>query len=306
MCYPRMLQQMTRAILIMVVLVGCDSPFLNPVQPTQQTSICPTSDISSQGVLRSTDHGVTWDSLGKACIQGLNGLMPVDPTPLVVDGHIVLYFVDLGHLNKPIPQHVYRVTSTDGVNFDTPQPSYTQSQTIVDPFVLGLPDGSFRLYIQSEKMGITSAISKDSITFKTQGTGNLGNLFGMPGLLLLPDNRIRFYGSDHPESQGLGSLISNDGLNFTRERGLRISLPPDYLYVNNPEPIRLADGSYLMLYQTQDKKHRGRPEWMAEIRLATSTDGFNWVANPTIIGYGGTSCVAEAPDGTLFIYYGTQ
>ena len=83
-------------------------------------------------------------------------------------------------------------------------------------------------------------------------------------------------------------------------------MPPGYLYINNPEPIRLMDGNYLMLYQIQDAQHKGRPDWMAEMHLATSTDGFNWTPNPEIIGYGGTSCVAEAPDGTLFIYYGTQ
>jgi hypothetical protein len=45
---------------------------------------------------------------------------------------------------------------------------------------------------------------------------------------------------------------------------------------------------------------------MAEIHLATSADGFNWTPDPTIIGYGGTSCVVEAPDGTLYIYYGAE
>jgi len=241
-----------------------------------------------------------------ACIQNLNGLIPVDPTPLVVDGRIVLYFVDLGHLNQPVPQSIYRITSVDGVNFDAPQLAYTQPQTMVDPFVLRLPDGSFRLYVPSEPNGLISARSSDGITFTLEGGGNLGNVFGMPGLLLLPDNRIRFFGSDHPESQWIGSLISDDGLNFTPESGWRIPMPSGYLNVNNPEPIRLADGSYLMLYQTQDRKHEGRPEFMAEIHLATSTDGFNWTANPAIIGYGGTSCVVEAPDGSLYIYYGTQ
>jgi hypothetical protein len=304
--------------LVLVFLAGCALPtptpvpspkitlLPTPIQPTIQVNGCPQSDISTQGILHSTDHGATWTSLGKACIQGLRGLLPVDPTPLVVNGRIVLYFVDLVHLNQPVPQSVYRVASMDGVNFDTPQPAYTQPVTMVDPFVLRLPDGSFRLYVPSGSSGMISAASSDSVTFKLEGPGKLDNLFGMPGLLLLPDNRIRFFGSDHPESQGLGSLISNDGLHFTPEIGWRIPMPTDYLYINNPEPIRLADGGYLMLYQTQDKKHEGRPDWMAEIHLATSTDGFNWTPNPAIIGYGGTSCVVEAPDGTLFIYYGTQ
>ena len=61
-----------------------------------------------------------------------------------------------------------------------------------------------------------------------------------------------------------------------------------------------------MLYQTQDRVHEGRPEWYSEIHLATSANGYDWIADPRISGYGGTSCVVEAPDGTLFIYYGTK
>ena len=46
------------------------------------------------------------------------------------------------------------------------------------------------------------------------------------------------------------------------------------------------------------------PRWEhTEIHLATSADGFNWTTNPTVIGYGGTSCVIEMQDGTLYIYY---
>jgi hypothetical protein len=258
------------------------------------------------GILKSIDHGATWTSAGKACIQGLNGLLPVDPTPLVVEGRIVIYFVDLGHLNQAVPQSLYRITSENGINFDTPQPAYTQAETMVDPFVLQLPNGSYRLYVPSGQSGMISALSTDSVTFTLERSGNFGNLFGMPGLILLPDSRIRFFGSDHPEPRWIGSLISEDGLTFILESGGRIQMPPGYLYINNPEPIRLMDGSYLMLYQVQDIKHEGRPDWMAEIHLATSDDGFNWTPNPENIGYGGTSCVVEAPDGILFIYYGTQ
>jgi hypothetical protein len=306
-----------KCVAILIVLAGpaaCAAPSQQPsllppspsVVPTAQSSPCPQSDISSMGVLKSTDHGATWTSVGKACIQGLNGLLPVDPTPLVVDGRIVIYFVDLGHLNQPVPQNIYRITSADGVNFDAPRPAYTRAETMVDPFILQLPNGSYRLYVPSGQSGMISALSTDSVTFTLEGSGNFGNLFGMPGLILLPDNRIRFFGSDHPEPGWIGSLISDDGLTFILESGERIQMPPGYLYINNPEPVRLMDGNYLMLYQIQDTRHEGRPDWMAEIHLATSTDGFTWTPDPEIIGYGGTSCVVEAPDGTLFIYYGTQ
>jgi hypothetical protein len=296
-------QWIVAAIMVLAALAACASP---KAASSPTAGICPQGDVSPMAVLRSTDHGKSWTSLGMTCIRGLNGLLPVDPTPLVVGGRIVIYFVDLGHLNQPVPQNIYRVTSADGINFDTPRVAFTQQENLVDPFVLRLTNGSYRLYVPMGDKGLISAISSDSLSFKLENTNSFGNVFGMPGLLVTPDNKIRFFGSDHPEGGGIGSLVSNDGLHFTLEDGLRLRLPDGYLYINNPEPIRLAEGGYLMLYQTQDPKHTGRPDWMAEIHLATSADGFNWAPDPTVIGYGGTSCVVEAPDGTLYIYYGTQ
>jgi hypothetical protein len=305
-------QKLIAVILVVMLLTGCNlpaaTPTLSPLPPqqgqqTSQAGTCNESDTSPIGVLRSNDHGATWTHLGHACIQDMDTVkvMPADMTPLVVDGRITLYFVDQSHLEQSVPQIVYRTTSVDGVNFDTPKPAYTQKPNMMDPFILRLGDGSFRLYTPVEGK-ILTAVSADSVSFTRDGNADIGRYFGMPGALLLPDNRVRFFTTDGPAS--IISLISNDGLNFTPESGVRIQSPPDYLYIADPEPIRLKDGSYLMLYQVQDKTHEGRPEWKAELHLATSTDGFTWITNPTIIEYGGTSCVVEAPDGTLYIYYG--
>lgn len=87
---------------------------------------------------------------------------------------------------------------------------------------------------------------------------------------------------------------------------MRIPSPPKSI-TDNPEPVRLGDGSYLMLFSIHDKKYEGLLPWEhTEIRLATSPDGFEWTVNPTILGYVGTSCVVEMPDGTLYIYYGNR
>lgn len=277
-------------------------PSVQPAQPTATVSTCKPNGWPL-GTLRSTDHGATWITV-EGCIHDIGSIMPADLTPQVVDGRIVLYFVDLMNLAKGI---LYRVSSEDGMNFDKPLAVYDNQASMMDPYVLRMPDGSFRMYATSDP-GIISAASSDGVSFTTEGAvqssngGPLGFLFGAgAGALVTPDNQIRlFLGTANP--QAIISLISNDGLTFTPEEGLRIALPPDYFTIGNPEPIRLPDGSYLMLYSTQDKVHEGRPEWDAEIHLATSVDGFNWIANPTVIGYGGTVCVAEAPDGTLYIY----
>ena len=44
----------------------------------------------------------------------------------------------------------------------------------------------------------------------------------------------------------------------------------------------------------------------AQYRLATSVDGFSWTVNTKVFAEGGTSCLVERADGTLFFYYGSK
>lgn len=278
------------------------------LQPTGQASSCSIGEFSSLGVLRSTDHGATWVSLGNACWHDAS-ILAADPTPLLINGSIVLYFLDLKTLTNDesitTPRIIYRTTTVDGVNFDKPQPAFTQTHDIVDPFVLRMPDGSFRMYLASDQEGIISAVSGDGLVF-TRENGVRSMAGAMPGALLLPDNRVRLFLAGGNEGQnGIFSQISADGLTFTtlNEPGVRILAQANTI-TDNPQPIRLADGSYLMLFQKLDIKYAGDP-LKSEIHLATSADGFNWTSNPTVIEHGGTTCVIEAADGTLYIYFGT-
>jgi hypothetical protein len=287
---------MARGLLLVILtalllFAGCAGPTQN--------------GTDSLAVLRSTDHGATWTSLDQAHMQN-SSVWPVDPTGFVIDGHIVLYFVDFGRLNQSVPQSLYRATSTDGVNFDTPQPVYTQPLTMVDPFVLPMPGGLFRAYVPSGEEGIISAVSNNGFAFtREDGVRIAFGAGGMPAALLLPDNRVRLFVNGSNDGQdGIFSLISGDGLNFTVESGMRIPAPAGFI-VNDAQPIRLLDGSYLMLYQMNDAKLLDQPApWtFTELRLATSVDALNWTADPRVIGYGGTSCIVQTADGTLFIYY---
>jgi hypothetical protein len=309
---PGLLPRSMGALLVLVLLTGCFAPTTTGApppappgqpsaqsgQPTVQASTCSRGEPSILGVLRSTDHGATWTSLGNACLPDAS-IGAVDPTGFVVDGQIVLYFVDIVHLNQPVPQVLYRATSTDGVHFETLQPAYTQPRTMVDPSVVRMADGAFRVYVPSDQEGIISAVSNDGLSFAPED-GVRFTEGGMPGALLLPDGRVRVFLC----GEAITSFISNDGLNFTRESGVRIQ-PDANMMVDNPQPIRLNDGSYLMLFSVHPTDRSGQPDpWtFTETRFATSTDGLNWTVNPTIIGYGGTSCAVEMPDGTLYVYY---
>jgi hypothetical protein len=294
---------------------GCATPIQAPLtsvsslqlQQTGQPSACQKDEFSPLGVLRSTDHGATWVHLGNACWHD-RSIAAADPTAIAIDGGIALYFLDLNTLanNQTItaPRIIYRATTVDGVNFEKPQPVFTQTHNIVDPFVLRTPEGFFRMYIASENPeGIVSATSSDGLFF-TLENGVRSTAGAMPGALLLPDNRVRLFLAGGNDGQaGIFSQISTDGLHFTTEPGVRIPASIDTI-ADNPQPIRLADGSFLMLFQIRDKKIEGDP-LQCEIHLATSTDGLLWIANPIVIEHGGTTSVIETADGTLYIYFGS-
>ena len=292
--YQRLPQQMIGMALVLLCLAGCGS---EPAQPSGRGGTNEAADLSPLGVLQSTDHGGTWTSLGNAYMSDLM-VEPADPTGFATDSGVVLYFVDLSSLSQPVPHSIYRVASTDGVNFDRPQPVYTQTEAMVDPCVLPMQDGTFRLYVPSGGATI-SAASADGLAFALEDGARITE-GGMPGGLLLPDNRVRMFVC----LGGIFSHISDDGLNFKREDGMRISSSPG-TFVDNPQPLRLRDGTYLMLYQSAAESSVGQVDgWRKEIHLATSTDGYNWATNPAVIATGGTSALVEMPDGTLLIYYG--
>lgn len=270
---------------------------------------CP-GPLAPLGVLRSTDHGATWVSLGNACMQG-SAVHAVDPAGLVVDGKVVLFVVDFDHLNQSVPQTIYRTTSTDGVSFTTPAPVYAQPRTMVDPTVVRLADGSYRMYVTSDGEGIISATSADGLVFTREAGVRLGfGAGGMIGGLLLPDQRLRFFLNGTPVEggpEGIFSMISTDGLVLAPESGFRIT-PSTGRQAVDACPVRLDDGSYLMSYEVFDDGMMDHPDpWtFTEIHLATSADGFDWTPTGGVIGHGGTQTLVEMPDGTLLIYFVNQ
>jgi hypothetical protein len=198
---------------------------------------------------------------------------------------------------------IYRAESNEGLDFTLPQPIFRFGETITDPYVINMSDGSYRMYLQhiAKLEDIISASSRDGVLF-TLDEGSRTTLGAIPGALLLPDGRVRLFVAGDPS--GIKSLISSDGLNFQMEEGVRI--PADGLSITDPHPIQLQSGSYLMVYTIHpDGVYADEQARLAaiEIHLASSEDGFTWTPNPTIIAYGSVPGLAEAPGGGLYIYF---
>jgi hypothetical protein len=305
--FPR---TMAAAVVLVGLLASCASSSGPQASPTQVGGTpCRADELSPSSVMRSTDLGKTWTVVGRLCLHDPS-ILSVDFTALPTsDGGVALYFVDMKLIGEAagVQRIIYRAVSTDGVNFDTPQPAITSDVDMFDPTVVRLPDGRVRMYVPMIDVlpGVASFISDDGLHF-TRESGVRNTPGGMPGALLLADNRIRMFTggmTDSPQS-GIRSAISDDGLTFAAESGLRIAAagpgPVDAL--NDPSAIRLRDGGYLMAFMVNPTDPPVATE--AQYRLATGDDGFNWTVNPTVFAKGGTSCLVQTSDGALLFYYG--
>ncbi len=310
------------AALLIGPSVGCNFPVATPTppikqssqveQPTASLSVCREDEFSTIAVKSSTDQGASWTELGHICYHDAS-ILSVDCTALPTDNGVALYFIDMKLLGQPsnIQRMLYRAISTDGVNFDSPVAVITSSYDMVDPAVIRTWDGKIRLYVPSGEVpmlqGFIGAVSEDGVHF-TRDSSFVNANGGMPGGLVLPDHRVRMFagGEIGPGQRGIVSMISDDGFHFTQESGLRIAAasPREEDVPGDPSPIHLLNGGYLMSFMVNPSNPRDAIK--AEYRLATSQDGFSWKVNPSVFAVGGTSCLVQRSDGTLFFYYGTK
>ena len=141
--------------------------------------------IERIGVRRSTDNGLTWQFLGHACFNS-STIIPADPSPVAIDGGgVALFIFDIAS-GTTLPT-IYRATTTDGINFTTPEPALTYPDGFTDPYILQMQNGC-RMYFSADS-GNMSAWSDNCITFTTESGLRTGQM-GAPGALLLPDDAV--------------------------------------------------------------------------------------------------------------------
>ena len=178
----------------------------------------------------------------------------------------------------------------------------------VDPDIVRLPDGTFRMFITSSlgsNISIWYADSTDGLHFERRGealtkegenvidsttfffnnmwhmlalagtttdqwhgTSPDGTIFNAPDKFVFGDAGARYVASNGVEvdngyrlySFSLGKLdirsfFSTDGSNWTLEDGVRLAHDPNSpledSYIKDPAVLRLADGTYLMVYVTR-------------------------------------------------------
>ena len=133
----------------------------------------------------------------------------------------------------------------------------------------------------------------------------------VPFVHKLEDGKVRLY---YCNSEGILSAVSNDGLNFAKEQGVRISLGTGFeLQVCDPTIVDLSDGKIRMYYKGANSQSGGPGQSIHKIYSAISSDGLNFVKEGLRIdsetsGDNGWASVPDAivlSDGRVRMYYVT-
>lgn len=190
-------------------------------------------------------------------------------------------------------------------------------------------DGGTRVYfidggIECSDSGSQSdsLLLSDEVDTPVADVGRRFNFGGNVGphrrIFELPDGGYRMFFStsiDSPQN-GIGSAFSTDGLTFTEEQGLRISIeqagvdPRPALSVG--EIVPTADGRYRMYFSSMAFEERDPEQDVEVIKSAVSSDLLTWEVEPgnriggdaPLSGSGEHPAAITNPDGSVTLFYG--
>ncbi len=212
-------------------------------------------DVSTDGVkeqlgmIKSADQGKTWTAPATLTITGLGDKATADPAPLLLDdGRIRLFYYDINEVrlnasasgSEPTNK-IYSAISNDGVNFTQESGVRFERQGIFDPDAVKVGD-TWYLYVGDINGNkVIVATSTDGLTFTERGTAFQGGA--------VPDVWYE-NGTWYLYTAGIDIATSTDGLTFT-SAGKRFVDRDQGDVTADPSVVKLANGTYLMLYKVK-------------------------------------------------------
>ena len=290
---------------------------------------------------QEVDPGLRWVKDAEVAINSdgpLDSDRTLTPNVVEMDDGFRLYYHGFGPQRPKVDSKGYILSafSTDAEKW-TKEPGVRMDaggegaeHYIWSPDVIPLPDGGYRMYYEGKteraggqvKSAVVSALSADGLVWEREPGLRLGGentSYGAPRCLYLGTGaggpRYRLYASDFNHNH-IVSAVSDDGLSFALEAGVRVPRERDFesFSVYAPEVLRLGQGGYRMYYAgwvsapevAAGSKYHGR------IFSAFSRDGLHWRKDPDIcLDNGGRwdaakasePCIIDLPDGRFRMFY---
>lgn len=291
-------------------------PLPNPgpgfFQPPPPPGQMPLFQASNPNGVQVADASESWESVqvnGEylSAVTGDGGYADADVIALSGGGYRM-------YVGAMVPHSIVSLSSDDGLNWEFD--GVTSVANGAFPDAIQLPGGGIRLYYQGAGV-IESALSDDGgLTFvKEPGVrinrGWHGDIdpdnVGAPTTVLLPDGRFRMYyragDEDDRWMNGLKSVIlsaiSDDGLLFTPEEGVRVS-PEDWIDPTAPEDISYLDGpDAIMTGEGGVKLYFWGVQVCTGVCLAESKDGLTFDSVEQVFPNDSTPFKINAGDPTV-------
>jgi hypothetical protein len=208
-------------------------------QPPDDTTPKPYTCTGTPATCLRLGGGWTYEGVVLTQAQAGNG----GPDPFVIrldDGRYRMYYAVADTPADPDWWGIVSWISDDGLNFTQEAGYRFEGFTLFGHCIVRNADGSYRMYWLDQKQGnvIKSALSSDGgWTFiadpgerlTSSGTGYEANGIGAGRVIRLGDGTFRMYYSAISDYARTLSALSSNGLDFTREDGVRLDklCPPE-------------------------------------------------------------------------------
>ncbi len=203
----------------------------------------------------SYDNGKTFVVLG-CSIAGLPASKALDPSiVLLQNGQYRLYYYGSapGDPGTQTSHSIYSAISDDGIHF-THEAQVFSFNGLVDPDVFWTGKEWLMFVFSLTLPGTVVARSDDGLRFEYVGPLSVQG-WGTTAPVTLEDGRLRLYAfnQQQPNNQMVASFLSEDGLSWEQELGIRLTAPAGK-QITDPFVIKLLDGSWKMIFKISEDK----------------------------------------------------
>jgi hypothetical protein len=198
----------------------------------------------------SADGGTSFEPLGLS-IAGLTSEKAVDPSIVRLENgrYRLFYYGANGDPGAAGTHYVRSAISDDGVHFRETGTALAYPG-LVDPDVFKVRDKWLMFVFSLTEHTTMVAESRNGRKFRKVRPLGLDG-FGTTKPVQLDDGRFRLYAFDQRTQRTIVSFVSEDGLEWSQEAGVRLDAPIGK-EITDPQVVRLPDGGWKMVFKVSD------------------------------------------------------